>query len=266
MCAPDVHSDYLVHCQGFLDGSSCEGNKTCSIEVSSRSYIECGGKTHAPTYFYVKYTCSQSKYLPSRENNSFDRLFFLSHLVHTMCTDTTPIRNTLYGFIVSPGYPHPMADNLKCSINIGRRNFFLVLIVVDLFAEADPSMYIELTPIQIRLQDAVKCRSEYLEIFGYINGLTNNSSSHLTSSKDSKAIWKSYHTWCGPERSTNGPAANSRYLISSNLLYMSLQTGVSKKPRFFKIRYKGMKCHLTTNRINICIIIFSDSVNCTFTL
>jgi hypothetical protein len=36
-----------------------------------------------------------------------------------MCMDTEPIRNTLYGFIVSPAYPHPMADNLKCSINIG---------------------------------------------------------------------------------------------------------------------------------------------------
>jgi len=36
-----------------------------------------------------------------------------------MCADKEPIRNTLYGFIVSPAYPHPMADNLKCSINIG---------------------------------------------------------------------------------------------------------------------------------------------------
>ncbi len=40
-----------------------------------------------------------------------------------MCADTTPIRNTLYGFIVSPAYPHPMADNLKCSINIGMRKY-----------------------------------------------------------------------------------------------------------------------------------------------
>lgn len=40
--------------------------------------------------------------------------------VHTMCTDNSPIRNTLYGYIVSPGYPHPTADNLTCSINIGK--------------------------------------------------------------------------------------------------------------------------------------------------
>lgn len=61
MCQPDVHSDYLVHCQGLVDGSSCEGNKTCSIEVSSRNYIQCGGKNYTPTYFFVKYTCTQSK-------------------------------------------------------------------------------------------------------------------------------------------------------------------------------------------------------------
>jgi hypothetical protein len=36
-----------------------------------------------------------------------------------MCTDTIPIRNTLYGYIVSPAYPYPMADNLKCSLSIG---------------------------------------------------------------------------------------------------------------------------------------------------
>ena len=48
-------------------------------------------------------------------------------LAHTMCTDSTPIRNTLYGFIVSPGYPHPMGDNLKCSINIGRRKSFVLV-------------------------------------------------------------------------------------------------------------------------------------------
>jgi hypothetical protein len=61
MCAPDVHSDYLVHCQGHVDGSMCEGNKTCSIEVSSRNYVQCGEKTYSPTYFFVKYTCTQSK-------------------------------------------------------------------------------------------------------------------------------------------------------------------------------------------------------------
>ena len=32
-----------------------------------------------------------------------------------MCTDSGPIQNTLYGYIVSPAYPHPMADNLKYS-------------------------------------------------------------------------------------------------------------------------------------------------------
>ena len=30
-----------------------------------------------------------------------------------MCTDTIPIRNTLYGYIISPAYPHPMADNFN---------------------------------------------------------------------------------------------------------------------------------------------------------
>ncbi|CAF3328105.1 unnamed protein product [Rotaria sp. Silwood1] len=202
MCEPDVHSDYLIHCQELIDGSLCEGNKTCSIEVSSRNYIQCGDKAYAPTYFFVKYTCTQ---------------------IYTMCIDAAPIRNTLYGFIVSPAYPHPMADNLKCSINI----------------EAGPSMYIELAPIQIRLQDAIKCRSEYLEIFGYINSLSNNSFSDDTASnKNSKNIWKSYYTWCGAEHSTNNPLPEGRYLISSNSLYMSLQTAVSKKPRYFKIRYK----------------------------
>jgi len=62
MCEPDDHSDYLVHCQGFLDASNCEGKKTCSIEVSSRNYIQCANKKYAPTYFFVKYTCTQSKF------------------------------------------------------------------------------------------------------------------------------------------------------------------------------------------------------------
>ncbi|CAF0944294.1 unnamed protein product [Adineta steineri] len=61
MCEPDIHSDYLIHCQGTIDGSSCEGNKTCIIEVSSRNYVKCGDKNYAPTYFFVKYTCTQSK-------------------------------------------------------------------------------------------------------------------------------------------------------------------------------------------------------------
>lgn len=98
-------------------------------------------------------------------------------------------------------------------------------------------MYIELAPTQIRLQDAIKCRSEYLEIFGYLSPLSNNS----ISDKNSNTIWKSYHTWCGAERSTNNPSPNARYLISSNSLYMSLQTAASKKPRYFKIRYKGIR-------------------------
>lgn len=51
-------------------------------------------------------------------DHSFDSDYYL---VYTMCTDTEPLRNTLYGFIVSPGYPHPMADNLKCSISIGKQ-------------------------------------------------------------------------------------------------------------------------------------------------
>ena len=102
-------------------------------------------------------------------------------------------------------------------------------------------MNLEVTPIQIRLQEAVKCRSEYLEIFGYINSVSTNSSSDEMSSSDRNAqnIWKSYQTWCGSDRSTNHPSAHARYLISSNSLYMSLQTAVSKKPRYFKIRYKG---------------------------
>ncbi|CAF2808394.1 unnamed protein product [Rotaria sp. Silwood2] len=202
VCEPDVHSDYLIHCQELIDGSLCEGNQTCLIEVSSRNYVKCGDKAYVPTYFFVKYTCTQ---------------------IYTMCTDTAPIRNTLYGFIVSPAYPHPMADNLTCSINI----------------EAGPSMYIELAPIQIRLHEAIKCRSEYLEIFGYINSQSNNSfPDDMVSNKNSKNIWKSYYTWCGAGHSTNNQLPNARYLISSNSLYMSLQTSVSKKARYFKIRYK----------------------------
>jgi hypothetical protein len=53
--------------------------------------------------------------------------------------------------------------------------------------------------------------------------------------------WKVYHVWCGADRSLNNPLPNARYLITSNSLYISLQTTISKKPRFFKIRYKSMK-------------------------
>jgi hypothetical protein len=102
-------------------------------------------------------------------------------------------------------------------------------------------MYIELAPIQLRLQEAVKCRSEYLEVFGYLNAASPNVSTidDGHSDRNGKNIWKSYYTWCGADRSTNHPSPTARYLISSNSLYMSLQTAVSKKPRQFKIRYKG---------------------------
>lgn len=94
-------------------------------------------------------------------------------------------------------------------------------------------MYIELSAIQVQLQEAITCRSEYLEIFGY------DSSDQRTTNENN--IWKSYYTWCGTSRSLNNPLANARYLITSNSLYIALQTAVSKKPRHFKIRYKSKK-------------------------
>ena len=103
-------------------------------------------------------------------------------------------------------------------------------------------MFIELAPIEMRLQEAMKCRSEYLEIFGYLNSQSANSSSDDLNGVDrtSNNVWKSYHTWCGADRSTNHPPPHARYLISSNSLYMSLQTTATKlKERKFKIRYKG---------------------------
>ena len=75
MCAPDVHSDYLIHCQRLIDGSSCEGNKTCLIEVSSRNYLQCGNKAYAPTYFFVTYTCTQSKRI--KEEEKWEMFIFL---------------------------------------------------------------------------------------------------------------------------------------------------------------------------------------------
>ncbi len=102
-----------------------------------------------------------------------------------------------------------------------------------MFAEADPTMYIELSAIQVHLQDAYKCRAEYLEIFGYDSSDSKNN--------NDKNIWKAYHTWCGIDRSLNNPLPNARYLIASNSLYMSMQTTVSKKPRYFKIRYKSKR-------------------------
>lgn len=108
------------------------------------------------------------------------------------------------------------------------------------FSEADPSMYIELVPIQLRLVDAMKCRSEYLEIFGYLNSFASNSSEDETrSDRTNKQEWKSCHVWCGTDRSTNQPASNPRYLIKSNSVYISLQSATSKKHRSFKLRYKG---------------------------
>jgi hypothetical protein len=153
-----------------------------------------------------------------------------------MCADTASIRNTLYGYIVSPAYPHPMADNLKCSLNIGMKFLcsFLIKFLFYCSVEVDSSMYIELSPIEIHLQEAIKCRSEYIEIFGY-NSLSDDN--NLDKNTDNK--WKAYHTWCGADRSLNNPIPNARYLIPSNSLHMSLQTAVSKKPRYFKIRYKG---------------------------
>jgi hypothetical protein len=153
-----------------------------------------------------------------------------------MCIDTAPIRNTLYGYIISPTYPHPMADNLTCSITIGIDLFSLLLFFENfvISVEADPSMYIELSPIQIRLQEAIKCRTEFLEILGY-------DSSYDENNLDKNINWKVYHTWCGADRSLNNPLPNTRYLISSNSLYISLRTTISKKPRYFKIRYKSKK-------------------------
>ena len=131
-----------------------------------------------------------------RRTRSFVRPSFT--LVHTMCTDTAPIRNTLNGFIVSPAYPHPMADNLKCSINIGRCDGECQWRGSDglWLSEADPSMFIEVSPIQVQLQDAVKCRSEYLDIFGYDSA---------PNEKNTNTIWKSYQTWCGTDQSSNHP-------------------------------------------------------------
>jgi hypothetical protein len=167
-----------------------------------------------------------------------------------MCTDTAPIRNTLYGYIISPTYPHPMADNLTCSITIGI-NLFLVVIFrkfcfFEISLEADPSMYIELSPIQIRLQEAIKCRTEFIEILGYDSSFDENN-------LDKNINWKAYHTWCGADRSLNNPLPNTRYLISSNSLYISLRTTISKKPRYFKIRYKSKKFF---KRIRIFFILF----------
>lgn len=95
-------------------------------------------------------------------------------------------------------------------------------------------MFIELTPIEIQLQEALKCRSEYLEIFGY-----DSSSEETHHGRSKNTVWKSYHTWCGYDQSSNHPSSHARYLITSNSVYISLQTGVSKKERYFKIRYKS---------------------------
>ena len=69
MCEPDDHSEYLVHCETFLDASMCEGNHSCRIDISSRDSIQCGEKSYLPTYFFVKYTCTQSN-IEGRGNDS----------------------------------------------------------------------------------------------------------------------------------------------------------------------------------------------------
>ncbi|CAF0941109.1 unnamed protein product [Didymodactylos carnosus] len=208
-CEPDVHSEYLIHCQNILNATQCEGNHSCTIDISPTDYVLCkDGERQTPTYFFVKYTCMQ---------------------IYTLCQHKETVRNTLYGFIVSPAYPHPMADNLKCSISI----------------EAEHSMYIELTPLQLQLHDSIKCHTEYLEIFGYggqnNDSLTNNNNNNYHNNNNNGkngAMWKSYHAWCGDERSSNHPLSTSRYTIPSSSVYMSLHTVLSSKSRYFKIRYK----------------------------
>lgn len=82
MCEPDDHSEYLIHCQSSLDSSLCEGNQTCSITISSQDYLQCDEKTYAPTYFFVKYTCTQSKrLLVDRDKNFQTHLFSSSYHV-----------------------------------------------------------------------------------------------------------------------------------------------------------------------------------------
>ncbi|CAF0743914.1 unnamed protein product [Didymodactylos carnosus] len=187
-CEPDVHTEYLIHCQNNINATQCEGNHSCTIDISSTDYVLCkDGERQAPTYFFVKYTCMQ---------------------IYTLCQHKETVRNTLYGFIVSP--------------------------------EAEHSMHIELAPLQLQLHDSIKCHTEYLEIFGYggnsNDSLTNNNN-HYQNGKNG-AIWKWYHTWCGDERSSNHPLSSARYIIPSNSVYMSLQTTLSSKSRHFKIRYK----------------------------
>lgn len=94
MCAPDDHSEYLVHCQAFIDASACEGNKTCTIDISSRDYLQCGEKTYAPTYFFVKYTCIQSNRSSSPAQGAMRTLANASsHDVHRDRADSEhPVR------------------------------------------------------------------------------------------------------------------------------------------------------------------------------
>lgn len=95
-------------------------------------------------------------------------------------------------------------------------------------------MFIELTPIEVHLQETLKCRSDYLEILGY-----DSMSDETNSGRIPTTNWKWFHTWCGSEPSSNHPFPHARYLITSNLVYISLHTVASKKTRFFKIRYKS---------------------------
>lgn len=114
-------------------------------------------------------------------------------------------------------------------------------------------MYIELAPLQIRLQEAIKCRTEFIEILGYDSAFDETS-------QDKNLNWKAYYTWCGADQSLNNPSPTTRYLITSNSLYISLRTGVSKKPRHFKIRYKSKRpiveeVRTHARRARLCLLV-----------
>ena len=150
---------------------------------------------------------------------------YATHSMVTSCHQVIPIRQLIIWNVRSTSVREEEGEEEE------RRAvaFFL------LYSEADSSMFIELTPIEIHLQETLKCRSDYLEIFGY-----DASSEETHSGRHRNPIWKSYQTWCGDEPSSNHPLPHARYLITSNSVYISLQTGVSRKTRLFKIRYKSM--------------------------
>lgn len=116
-------------------------------------------------------------------------------------------------------------------------------------------MFIEISPIQVHLQEAIKCRGEYIEIFGYNSKFDENAI-------DKSDNWKEYHTWCGAEGSPSNPSPYSRYLVLSNSLYVSLQTSVSGYSRYFKIRYKGtqiMRNIFQYKRLFFCLLLVIPS-------